>query len=277
MAMKHTIAAAGWIALSILAASAQMPGDAPEFEVASVKPAADPPFGGRFPISGPVAEMMGFNGGPGSKDPGRLTCTGVSLKMLLVRAYKIRPYQLVGPGWLDTARFDVAAKIPPDTKDEQFRLMLQKLLTERFRIALHRETKELPQYRLTVAKGGPKLPPPEAIPEYKDNAERMAAMARGGAMGSHRSTHLSSATVAKFAEALSTYLDRPVRDMTGLDGLYAFTLSWVPDDAQPAADGSSGPSIAVAVQEQLGLKLEAVKGPVELLVIDKAEKSPIEN
>lgn len=285
--MKHTIACAGCIALSILAAGAQTPADAPEFEVASVKPAANPPFGGRFPVSGPVAALLGFSGGPGSKDPGRFTCAGVSLKMLLVRAYNVKPYQIVGPGWLDTARFDIAAKLPPGTKDEQFRLMLQKLLTERFRIELHRETKELPQYRLTVAKGGPKLPPAEAIPVYKDDAERMAAlqkqtaarmeaMARGGTMGSHSSTRMASATVAKFAETLSSYLDRPVKDVTGLEGLYAFTLNWVPDNGQPA-DDSSGPFMAAALQEQLGLKLEAAKGPVELLVIDKAEKTPIEN
>ncbi len=287
--MKHMMTAAGWIALSISAASAQTPADAPEFEVASVKLAANPPFGGPASISGPMAEMMGFNGGPGSKDPGRLTCTGVTLKMLLVRAYKVRPYQVVGPSWMETARFDITAKIPPNTKDEAFQLMLQKLLTERFGIELHREVKELPQYRLTVGKGGAKLAPAEAIPEYKDEAERMAAMQkqmaermavmrRGTtAMGSQRSTHLSSATVAKFAETLSNYLDHPVRDMTGLEGLYAFNLNWVPDDGQPAADGSSGPSMAAALQEQLGLKLEVVKGPVELLVIDKAEKTPIEN
>jgi uncharacterized protein (TIGR03435 family) len=165
--------------------------------------------------------------------------------------------------------------------------MLQKLLTERFRIELHRETKELPQYRLTVAKGGPKLPPAEAIPVYKDDAERMAAlqkltaarmqaMRRAPGIGSHSFTHLPSATVAKFAETLSGYLDHPVIDLTGLNGLYAFELTWVPDNGQPA-DDSSGPSMAEALQEQLGLKLEAAKGPVELLVIDKAEKSPIEN
>jgi uncharacterized protein (TIGR03435 family) len=109
----------------------------------------------------------------------------------------------------------------------------------------------------------------------KQMAERMAAM-RSGGTGPHSSTHASSTTVAKIAETLAGYLDHPVTDMTGLDGLYSFTLSWVPDNGQ-AADGSSGPSLAEAVQEQLGLKLEAVKGPVELLVIDKAEKLPIEN
>ncbi|SPE39036.1 conserved hypothetical protein [Candidatus Sulfopaludibacter sp. SbA3] len=235
-----------------------------------------------------MAERIGFNGGPGSKDPGRITYTGVSLKMLLVRAYKIRPFQLVGPGWLESARFDLTAKVPPNTKDDECRLMLQKLLTDRFRIELHRETKELLQYRLTVAKGGHKLPPAEETPEYKDvaermaamqkqNAARMAAMSRAGSTGPQNSTHMSSATVATFAETLSSYLECPVKDMTGVDGLHAFTLVWAPDNAPATVDGPSGPSMAVALQEQLGLKLETAKGPVELLVIDKAEKSPIEN
>jgi uncharacterized protein (TIGR03435 family) len=90
--------------------------------------------------------------------------------------------------------------------------------------------------------------------------------------------HMSSATMAKFVENISASLDRPVTDNTQLEGLYSFTLNWVPENNRPIADdASAGPSIFAALQEQLGLKLEPVKGPVEILVIDKAEKLPIEN
>jgi uncharacterized protein (TIGR03435 family) len=297
--MKQTMAAASWIVLSAFAAGGQTAADAPEFEVASVKPAsaAEGGFGRQVLMSGPVAEMMGFSGGPGSKDPGRINYSGVSLKMLLVRAYKVRPYQVSGPGWLDTERYDIVAKLPPGTDNERLSLMLQKLLTERFRISLQRETKELPVYTLTVAKNGPKLKPAETPKEYRDDAEREAALKksasdrlatlmRSGNFASGRSMHLASATVAKLAEMLSSHLGRPVIDMTGLEGVYSFTLSWVPDELHPMGgrggggamdDAPSGPSIFAAVQEQLGLKPEAGKGPVELLVIDKADKSPVEN
>jgi uncharacterized protein (TIGR03435 family) len=167
--------------------------------------------------------------------------------------------------------------------------MLQKLLTDRFQIRLHRESKELPVYRLTVAKNGPKLEPPEELPEYKDDAERMAAtkakvsaalaaMMRNRGSGPRRSFHLARATSAKFAEVLSSHLDCLVRDVTQLEGLYAFTLNWVPDNALGRPDDTpSGPSLFAAVQEQLGLKLEPGREQIELLVIDDALKSPIRN
>jgi hypothetical protein len=110
------------VAFTISAAFAQQI----EFAVASVKAAVNAAFGGRFPISGPMAEMIGFGGGPGSKTPGRIHYSGVSLKMILVRAYGMRPYQISGPGWMETERYDIDAKYPAETKPEGFRLMLQR-------------------------------------------------------------------------------------------------------------------------------------------------------
>jgi uncharacterized protein (TIGR03435 family) len=153
------------IAFAISAAFAQQA----EFDVASVKPALNAPFGGRFSVSGPVAEAIGFEGGPGSKTPGRIHYSGVSLKMILVRAYGMRPYQISGPGWMDTERYDIDAKYPAETNPENFGLMLQKLLVDRFHLVLHRETRQLSRYRLVVAKGGPKLSPAQKLPEYKDD------------------------------------------------------------------------------------------------------------
>jgi uncharacterized protein (TIGR03435 family) len=258
-----------------------------EFEVASVKPAVNVPFGGRFPISGPMAETIGFEGGPGSKTPGRIHYSGVSLKMILVRAYGMRPYQISGPGWMETERYDIDAKYPAETKPEDFRLMLQKLLADRFHLVLHRETREMSRYRLVVAKGGPKLSPAQKLPEYKDDEERKAAMEkqskanleammRRPRTGPSRRLSQASATMAKLAESLSGYVDRPVTDNTGLEGSYSFWLEWSPDESAAAVENSL-PSIFAAVQEQLGLKLESEKGPVEFLVIERAERTPVMN
>jgi uncharacterized protein (TIGR03435 family) len=289
--MKQAFLIMSCVALSVLAASGQTPPGAPAFEVASVKPAA-PDAGRTMPfINGPAEELMRFRGGPGSNDPGRIDYLGVTLKMLLKRAYDVAADQISGPGWLDTERYDIVAKVPPGTNGEQLRLMLQQLLTERFQIRLHRETKTLAVYSLTVAKNGPKLQPPEKLQEYKDDEERksdmqkkasdslqarIAAMNRGEHMPG-RSFHLASATVAKFAQSLSSNLDRSVKDKTGLDGLYSFSLSWEPDGAKPVGDAPLGPSIFAAVEEQLGLKLQRENEQLELLVIDSAQKSPTSN
>jgi uncharacterized protein (TIGR03435 family) len=138
-----------------------------EFEVASVKRARNAPLDGRYPISGLIAEQIGFEGGPGSKTPGRIHYSGVSLKMILVRTYGIRPYQITGPGWMDSERYDIDARYPAETRPEEFRLMLQNLVTDRFQVVLHREKREISRYRLVIARGGPKLSPPQKLPEFK--------------------------------------------------------------------------------------------------------------
>lgn len=145
--MKQSLLILCCVALSV--ASAQT------FEVATVKPAAP---GG--PIAGipdailnsPAGDQMHFRGGPGSQTPDRIDYLGVTLKMLLQRAYNLKADQISGPGWLDSERFDLAAKLPAGTNAEQLRPMLQQLLTERFQIVMHRETKTLRVYLLTVAK-----------------------------------------------------------------------------------------------------------------------------
>jgi uncharacterized protein (TIGR03435 family) len=220
--------------------------------------------------------------------------------MLLKRAYDVKPEQISGPGWLETERYDIVAKLLPGTNAEQLRLMLQELLTQRFQISLHREVKILSVYELTVTKNGSKLKMPEKLPEYEDDEERkaemqkrasaavdaMTAKARSGDFLPHRSLHLASATTAKFAEVLSSQLDRAVKDRTQLEGLYAFTLNWVADvhpmmgrivSTGADNDTPSAPSIFAAIQEQLGLRLQPKKEPIEVLVIDKAERSPTSN
>ena len=273
--MKTSLTVA--VAFSILTASGQ------EFEVASVKP-ADKQDRDRFSnLSGPAAEIVGFEGGPGTQDPGRIRYRGVSLKMLLARAYKVRPDQISGPGWLGAERYTIEATLPPDTKADQFRLMLQKLLTERFEMSLHKEMKQTPVYRLKVARNGPKLKPPEELPHYENDQERQAAMRKrgeenlakmvaatqAGIRTPGRSFGFARATMERFAGALSSNLDRTVKDMTQVQCEYSVHLEWTPDNG---THDESSVSIFVAIQEQLGLKLEAGNEPVELLVIDKAEK-----
>ena len=116
-----------------------------------------------------------MTGGPGTKDPGRINYSGVTLKMLLKRAYDIGPEQISGPDWLDSERYDIMATVAAGTTPEQFRLMLQNLVAERFELRQHRETKTLAVYLLIVAKNGPKLEAPETVPEYKDDEEGRAA------------------------------------------------------------------------------------------------------
>jgi len=253
---------------------------APSFEVASVKPVAEPKLPAFLPETGR------YNGGPGTKTTGKFECKEVTLKSLLARAFNLPPTRISGPDWLDTARYDIAAKLDPETTPENFRLMLQSLLAERFSLRFHRETKSTPVYLLTAAKNGPKLQPVRKAPEYKDESDRKAAVqaslqknmeelkariAAGGAARSYRNFGING-TAAKFAETLSIHADREVLDRTEVSGEYYFQLSWTPDP-----NATSEPSLFTAVQEQLGLKLQAAKEELEIIVIDHAERTPAGN
>ena len=159
--MRNVILA---VAVTVLPAIAQTPpaDKSLTFEVASIKPASLP-----TPGNGPML-IRGPSGGPGTKDPGRINYPYMSLKNILMIAYDVKNYQVNGPAWLDTERFDVTATMPPETTKEQFRIMLQNLLIERFKMTVHKESKELPMYSLIVNKA-PKMketaltsPPPDS-------------------------------------------------------------------------------------------------------------------
>src|ERR1039457_7369094 len=166
--MQRAILGASLIIFTSCAAFGQGAAETPTFEVASVKPAEPQPMG-------QMRIMM--SGGPGTPDPGQLTYSNASLKDILINAYGVKGYQISGPKWLDSERFDIVAKIPMGATKEQFRLMLQNLLAERFKLTLHHETKELPMYALVVGKGGHKLK--ESV---EDDAAAGAAP-QGGAAG----------------------------------------------------------------------------------------------
>jgi uncharacterized protein (TIGR03435 family) len=203
---------------------------------------------------------------------GRITMENVPLKKVTLWAYGIpddREYALVGPDWLTTERFDIQAKFPADTPPQQVRQMTQTLLAERFKLTLHRESRQLPIYALVVGKNGPK------IHTVEDGQGRTT-----GALGRLEATKIP---MQKLADLLARLTGQQVLDATGLKGVFDFTLEWSPDETQkmpPPDDGAavgSGPSIFSALQEQLGLKLEGRKGTVEILVLDHIEKAPTEN
>lgn len=227
------------LALTIPATAAAQ---TPVFEVASVKPHKPDP-----------AEFGGM-----SAQHGRLNVVNFSLRNLITSAYGVRDFQVSGgPGWLDTDRYDVAAKAENDADGKQLWMMMRPLLAERFKLAFHTQTKELPVYDLLVSKRGAKLHP--AAPD-----------AQGASSGGRGLLVYDKIPMSTLAAILSQSVDRQVLDKTGLTGDYAVKLEWTP------GDGSDGLSIFAAVEEQLGLKLEPRRGPVTTMVIDRAER-PSEN
>jgi len=256
----------------------------PAFEVASIKPSPPP---------GPRGMMVGRFGGPGSDDPGRVTFRNFDLSGLVVVAYHIDYYQLSAPSWLQDERFDVVAKLPDGATKEQFQLMLQNLLAERFHLAAHREKKEGPVYELVVGKNGPKLQesPAEPIPKSElESAPTRWHSKLGGdgfpllppgrrpweeMIGSRASWRYADTSMEEFAAMLSTQLRRPVINATGLKGKYDFTLRYVLERANAGDD--SGPTLLGAIQGQLGLKLEPKKGLIDIVVVDHIDKAPTEN
>ena len=191
-----------------------------------------------------------------------LVYTHVSLRDLIQQAYRVQRSQISGPSWLDTERFDITARIPAQPGRRELPVMMQTLLSDRFLLRLHRESKEITAYALGVAKGRPKLEKAQSETGIRSSSRNARAHASG------------SVSMASLAEFLSRGLDKPVVDRTGLDGFFNVTLDWASDALENAA---SGPSIFTALQEQLGLRLTAVKAPVEMLIVDSVEKSPTEN
>jgi uncharacterized protein (TIGR03435 family) len=239
-----------------------------EFEVASIKP-GDPKV---------------WNRAVGMPDPGRFVAKSASLKGLIVVAYGVLPHQIVdGPKWLDSDLFTIEAKPPAGSQPAPgpggvgfppWRLMLQSLLEDRFHLSFHRETREQQVYDLVLAKGGLKM---------KENS----GPDKKGRLGLYANRVGQTTGVAvpmsTLVDRFSRELGHSVIDKTGLTGKYNYDLSYTPDPAQAAAlygpvldvirpADPDGPSLFTAIQEQLGLKLESTKGPVEVLVIDRAEK-----
>ncbi|MGD0869847.1 MAG: TIGR03435 family protein [Bryobacteraceae bacterium] len=233
---------------------------APAFDVASIKPAPKQ--------TGPGVYVNW------SITPGRVNYENVSLTGILTRMYSLQSYQLVGPAWLSSDGWDIAATMPADTPRQRVWQMFETLLAERFKLTCHREDREMPVYALIVAKNGAKL---------------KAAEQAGGLSGC-RPAPAGTACVSGnvpmdlLASYFSRQLGRPVLDKTELKGPFIVELEWAPSELEqswPAAawDDASlpGSSIFSALEEQLGLNLEARKAPVQVLVIDHCERVPTGN
>lgn len=200
---------------------------------------------------------------------GRLTATNITVRELIRLAYGVRDYQIErAPGWVDAERFDIVAKSVSSTSNsmEDLKSLVRELLASRFQLATHRESRQASLYLLVAAKDGPKLAAHnDAAPKARGGCGRL--LGRG-------------VTADAIATILSRQLDREVVNRTALSGEYDFQLNFTPDSGPCAPNADSDPpgrpSLYAAVQEQLGLKLEPAKGPVEFLVIDRVNR-PSEN
>jgi uncharacterized protein (TIGR03435 family) len=239
--------------------------------------------------------------GKGRKDeayPGRIRHTNISLSTLLREAYGMNSFQVVAPSWLGQVILDIEATMPQDRTKEQINEMMRNLLQDRFKLATHRETRELPIYSLVVAKGGPKMKESvdtgtpdvagepaqpgrreigkDGFPTIKLDRPALVLMLGGGSLGTRLIA--KEQTMSQLAERLAVPLGRMVRDATGLTAKYDFTVSFATEGvASRPDDVGDAPNVRTALEEQLGLKLESGKGPVEMIVVDHIEKTPTEN
>lgn len=268
----------------------------PEFEVATIRPSAQTPQDG-------VTAGVRIDGA-------QVRCAFLTLKDYIGIAYRIKLYQVSGPDWLGSERFDIAGTVPAGISTTQFPEMLQSLLEDRFKLKIHRDKKDFPVYVLEVAKGGLKMQ--ESAPDADlANADAKAPVNVTGSGGSQgiainygRGTSYTFAnnrfeakrfTMDLLAGNLERFVDRPIIDSTDLKGMYDIVLDVtqedyrtmliragvnagvpLPPEALRLLDGASVASLLDAMQK-LGLKLDARKAPLDLLVIDEARKTPTEN
>jgi uncharacterized protein (TIGR03435 family) len=262
--LERATQATEWAIPEAAAATQPMAANAnPSFEVATIKP-SKPDTPGR------VLTVRGT----------RVIAVNMTMVALINQAYGIQTKQIVNaPPWMESDKFDITAQ--PDTPGvpsvEQIKIMIQKLLADRLQMKFHREQREMAAYILTVAKNGPKLKKNEDDPSGLPSL----FFQQLGVLSVH------NATIAEFAGIMqSAVLDRPVVDQTGLQGKWDFILKWTPDESQfaglgikvppPSEAADAPPPLFTAIQEQIGLKLNAEKAPVPVLVIDHIEK-PSEN
>jgi uncharacterized protein (TIGR03435 family) len=269
----------------------------PEFEVASIKPSVESPGGTQVHVGIQI-------------DGAQVHCTYLSVKDYIRIAYQVKDYQIVGPDWLASQRFDIHAKLPEGGRG-QFREMLQNLLEDRFQVKMHRDSKEFSVYAVVVGKGGLKMkeepldPEPEGGDGGKGAVNVTATGGRGGTTVNYgRGAYFTLAdnklevrklSMPLLADSVARFVERPVVDMTELKGTYDLTLEFTPEDyrtllirmalsagvnlppeALKLLEGASDESLFKGLQT-VGLKMESRKAPLEVLVIDSATKTPIQN
>jgi len=282
-------------AIASIAAWGQQPAG-PEFEVATIRPSVPSPE---------VSVKAGVR-----IDGAQVRWVSLTLKYYMATAYRVKQYQISGPDWISSDRFDISATIPAGVSTTQMPEMLQRLIEDRFQLKMHREKKDFPVYALEIAKGGLKIQanPPDPDAPKLDATTPANTNVNGSAQGvsidfgrgssytfANNRFEARKLTLANVVRALELYTDRPVVDMTGLTGTYDFTLEVTAEDYQamliraavsagftlpPQAlrllDGASIPSLFDSLQK-VGLKLDARKAPLDVIVVDDARKTPTDN
>ena len=244
------------IVLAAFAVMAAHAADQKSFDVASIRPA-----------------QPGQRGDGVQMEPGVVTLRNATLRSCIRFAYHVEDYQISGPSMLDEARFDIVAKAATAAPGDDLRLMMRSLLDERFKLAFHKEPREMTALVLVVAKGGHKLTPNEVEGKPSFQTGKLNLTGKG-------------ATLGQLTDFLSHELRQPVIDQTGLTGRFDFFLdinAYVNEEVMKTAGPNGGPPteapaiIAQAMQKQLGLKVEPRKLPIDVIVVDRMEKAPTEN
>jgi uncharacterized protein (TIGR03435 family) len=264
----------------------------PKFEVVSIKPSAADT--GHTRIAG----------GPGTRDPERFATEHFSLYYLISSAYDLKHYQIAAPQWTENARFDIVAKIPQGATKAQFRLMLQDMLAERFKLETHWEDRKVAAYDLTVKPSGIKSKCADSQPQDATSkrhtwdglcnageGQRTPGAPRTVVNGNYH-LQLVSETMDEFSAQLTNEIWLPVNNLTGLHGAFDIGLTWARQEVRSlqgdatsdagspktvAPEGEIAPTIATAIEEQLGLKLIPGKIQVRVLVVDRVNKAPSDN
>jgi uncharacterized protein (TIGR03435 family) len=264
MSTRVLVAASFSIACAFSVIGGQALAQKPAFEVASVKPNT----------SGSRASRTS------SGTDGSLRATNITLKGLIVTAYNVFDYQLVGgPDWITTARFDVEGRAPSGVVDPDVLAMTRSLLEDRFQLTVHRESREMPVFAVTVTKDGPKL---QSTLDGRSGPGGLGqGQSRSNVTSAGGELNGSGIGIPKLIEMLVPQAGRPIIDSTNLTGIFDFTLKFAPPfspNTTPTGgtEPPSAPSFFTALQEQLGLRLESAKGLVEVMVIDSVSK-PSEN
>jgi len=216
-----------------------------------------------------TASIKPNNSGSGTANSsvsnGEVILRNVPLRDCIELAYNVNDARITGPDWLATERFDILAKPPSGSPHDHYRPMMQALLKDRFKLAVHFESKMLPAFALVVGKGGPKM----------EKGESGGPQVNGG------NTHITGKgmSMAQLADNLAGHVDRPIIDKTGLEGVFNLNLEWSLDEPAKTSDSAAPakPSIFTAIQEQLGLRLDSQRLPVEIVVVDHVERVPTEN
>lgn len=240
-----------WV-LAVAALCSQGQSEAPAFDAASVKP-----------------NHSGSGSSSSHTRESNIQITNVPLLSILAMAYELKEYQIEGPPWIRTERYDIVAKAPVGTKERAMAPMMQALLRERFKMETHRETKDFPVYGLVAIKGKFTL---EKVDPKNGSSMNSNSDEHGGQLTATRTT------MARMAEWMSHQVDRPVIDMTGIEGAFDFTLKFTTErEQQDPGNTVKYAVVPLAIQDQLGLRLEKRVAPIEMLVVDRAEKVPVEN